>query len=215
MKLIAKIIIAVAGVFIVLDGSTLYINSYRYNDVYIPEYLRLQSEAEDQLSDNKGYFETVAGAFADKYGELFTLQENEADSGEIYYIPIDDSLRIDHGENATSNVIVEENIPKQKKYTFTQEQAKAMKYILSELDYAYIRYCLLNDGRFYVYFCKDGILKKPFFAVANNTIPDDALDFGFVYSSDGKTLPIQAQQIFYTEEERILDTAWYRVYGLQ
>ena len=215
MKYLMKISLSAAGVFIVFVGLILFINSYNYNNVYVPDHLRIRNETENELRDNKSCFETAAGSFADKYGELTALNDNEADTGEIYYYPSHDFLRVDFGEYATSIIKAETDVPKQKKYTFTQEQIDAMKYILSELNYAAIRYSLLKDGSYYVYFCKEGILKKPFFAVTNNMIPDNAYDFGIVYSSSDKTTPIHSQQLVRTDGEYISSSGWCSAYSVQ
>ena len=201
---ITSCILAITIIFVLI------LNSYNYNCVYIPYYFSQKQESENDFRNNEDYFNSSARAFVDKYGEMAKINDNEMEVGEIYYFDHHSVIKTDNG--TISPVIIEKQGSKQKPYTFTKEQVDAIEYILTDLNYSFIKYYLFKNGRYYMYFCKDSILRKPFFSFTNNDISDDILNFGIVYSSDEKGFPPKEYLSFHKSDEQ-LSQNWFMGYG--
>ena len=89
---------------------------------------------------------------------------------------------------------------------------EAFAHILNDLGYSTIYYCMLEDGRYYLYFCKDGILKKPVLSISDYNDPENAVNYGILYASDGKPVPQEVRTYFF-EDDKELSPGWHFAYG--
>ena len=193
MKIKSWLIIGIDIVFLLIAcGLILFINSYNYNNIYLSYINEQLNKSQKDYIDNKEYFDICVGSLKDKYESYSVFESDKTNKTISGVIRLNgDSLVLMPEDNSICYI----NNLKKPDDLMNSESANAFIYILKNLGYCTIKYCMTEDGQYYLYFCKEGMMKRPFFCVSDNNGSENAESYGLFYSSDSKAAPEKVKEI--------------------